>query len=251
MNDLYMELLIDLHKNNKRQGPGSNGTTLKALSFIDIQEGKTYKIADIGCGSGSQTISLAKAINSQITAVDLFPDFLNKLKQDAKLEGFENKIKTLEASMDKLPFEKEQFDIIWSEGAIYNMGFESGIKNWKQFIKKGWYMALSEITWLTTKRTREIQEHWNNEYPEINTASNKIKILEENWFSLVGYFYLPQSNWFDNYYQPIENNLNDFLKRHNNSKIARNIVEGEKKEIYLYKKYKDYISYGFYVVKKI
>lgn len=250
MTDQIMELLIDLHKNNKRQGPGSDSDTLKALSFIELEKGKNYKIADIGCGTGSQTISLAKNINCEITALDLFSEFLNKLKQDAKSYNLDWKITTLKASMENLPFEDQEFDIIWSEGAIYNMGFGAGIKNWKKFLKKGGYMALSEITWLTKERPSEIEEHWNSEYPEISTAAHKIKLLEENGFSLVGYFYLPQSSWIENYYQPLENSFNDFLKKHNNSEIAKNIVEGEKKEIGLYKKHKDYISYGFYVVRK-
>lgn len=246
-----LELLIDFHKDAQRQGPGSDADTLKALSFIEIENNKTYKIADIGCGSGAQTITLANAINAQITAVDLFPEFLEKLNQNAKSKGFEHKIKTLQASMDELPFEKEMFDIIWSEGAIYNIGFENGIKLWKEFLKIGGLIALSELTWLTNERPSEIEEHWNAEYSEIDTASNKIKILEDNGFSFLGYFYLPQSSWIENYYQPMENRFDNFLKKHNNSKIAQDIVEGEKKEIQLYKKYISYISYGFYIAKKV
>lgn len=246
-----LELLVDFHKDAQRQGPGSDTDTLKALGFMDIKKDKTYKIADIGCGSGAQTIALASAINAQITAVDLFPEFLEKLNQNAKSMGLEHKIKTLQASMDELPFEKEMFDIIWSEGAIYNIGFENGIKLWRAFLKTEGYIALSEITWLTNERPSEIQEHWNNEYPEINTASIKIKVLEDNGFSLVGYFYLPPGSWIENYYQPIENRFDNFLKKHKNSKIAQDIVEGEKKEIQLYKKYKNHISYGFYVAKKV
>lgn len=68
-------------------------------------------------------------------------------------------------------------------------------------------MALSEITWLTNQRPSEIQEHWDHEYPDISVASDKIKILEKHGFSLVGYFYLPQSSWIDNYYQPLENSF--------------------------------------------
>ena len=39
----------------------------------------------------------------------------------------------LAASMEDLPFESSYFDLIWSEGAIYNIGFEKGIKTWKPF----------------------------------------------------------------------------------------------------------------------
>lgn len=246
-----IELLIDFHKNAKRQGPGSTDDTLKALSFIAFKTGQPLKIADIGCGSGAQTIALAQNIDGHITAVDLFPEFLDKLNTNSKELGLQNKITTLEKSMDDLPFANEEFDIIWSEGAIYNIGFETGVKNWKEYLKTGGYIALSEITWITNSRPNEIEEHWNKEYPQIDTASNKIKIIEENGFSPVGYFYLPVSSWIDNYYQPIEERFDDFLKRHNNSEIAKSIVDGEKEEIRKYKKYKDFLSYGFYIARKI
>jgi SAM-dependent methyltransferase len=169
----------------------------------------------------------------------------------AKAKGLKNRIKTLEKSMDKLDFEQKKLDIIWSEGAIYNMGFEAGIKSWKKFLKPGGYLSVSEITWLTDKRPEEIEKYWNNEYLEIDTASNKFKVLEKNGFTPAGYFYLPQSSWLDNYYNPIEDRFENFLKRHNHSKTAEKIVENEKKEIQIYRKYKEYLSYGFYIAKKV
>jgi ubiquinone/menaquinone biosynthesis C-methylase UbiE len=245
-----IELLIDFHVNAKRQGPGSEQDTLKALSFIDINPEKNLRIADIGCGSGAQTLTLAKELNVKLTAVDLFPDFLVKLKERAKTLKLEDKISTLEKSMEDLPFSEEEYDILWSEGAIYNIGFESGIKNWEKFIKTGGYIAISELTWKTKNRPKEIEEHWNNEYPEIDTASEKIRILEEYGFSPVGFFFLSDNSWLKNYYDPMEKRFDDFLRKHGNSDAAKAIVEGEKLEIALYKKYKDYLGYGFYIAKK-
>jgi len=246
-----MELLVDFHKDAERQGPGSSFETIKALNFIGINKNHKLKIADIGCGSGAQTITLAQNIEGQITAVDLFPEFLDKLNHKAKELGLGNKITTLKKSMEDLPFDNEEFDIIWSEGAIYNMGFEAGIKKWKDYLKTGGYLAVSEITWITNSRPKEIEEHWNSEYPEIDTASNKIRKLEENGYSPVGYFILAQNSWIDNYYKPIEKQFSAFLGKHNNSEVARNIVDLEKEEIRKYRKYKDYYSYGFYIAKKI
>lgn len=246
-----LELLIDFHVDAERQGPGSPSDTLKALSFIDIEPNKPLRVADIGCGSGAQTITLAQIIEGQIIAVDLFPEFLAKLNSKSREHDFQDKITTLEKSMDDLPFDKEEFDIIWSEGAVYIIGFEAGIKKWKDYLKTGGYIAVSEITWITNTRPNEIEEHWKNEYPEIGTASNKIKVLEENGFSPVGYFVLPQNSWLANYYKPMEERFDSFLKKHGNSETARSIVDNEKDEISKYGKYKDYFSYGFYIAKKV
>ena len=70
-------------------------------------------------------MSLAKTLKGDIIAVDLFEEFLEKLKENSAKENTTANIKTLSASMDKLPFEKEELDIIWSEGAVYNIGFKN------------------------------------------------------------------------------------------------------------------------------
>lgn len=152
--------------------------------------------------------------------------------------------------MDDLPFDKEELDVIWSEGAIYNIGFENGIKKWKDYLKVGGYLAVSEITWITNSRPKEIEEFWKQEYPEIDTASNKIKLLENNGYTLVGYFFLTQNSWIENYYKPMEARFDGFLKHNSNSELARKVVNDHKAEIDLYTKYKNYYSYGFYVARK-
>jgi len=245
-----LELIVDLHKNAERQGPGSENDTLKALEFVNLYTVQGLKVADIGCGSGGQTMSLAKNLKGQITAVDLFPDFLNELNEKSQKLGLTDKIVTIEKSMDDLPFNNGEFDLIWSEGAIYNIGFENGIKKWKDYLKVGGYLAVSEITWITQSRPKEIEEFWKSEYSEIDIASNKIKQLENNGYSLVGYFYLSQDSWIENYYKPMEARFESFLKRNNNSELARKVVEDNQSEIDLFQKFKDYYSYGFYIARK-
>jgi len=245
-----IELIVDLHKNSERQGPGSKKDTLMALSFLDLPSQAEVKLADMGCGSGGQTINLAQNSNLKITAVDLFPAFLNELNQKSRKLGLEGKISTLEASMENLPFTREEFDVIWSEGAIYNMGFTHGIQNWKKFLKNEGYLAVSEITWTTNSRPQEIEEFWISEYPEIDTAGNKIKVLEDNGFSLTGYFVLPESSWTDHYYTPLSSRFESFLKRHAYSDPSKKVVRDNKSEIELYMKYKEYYSYGFYIARK-
>jgi cyclopropane fatty-acyl-phospholipid synthase-like methyltransferase len=246
-----LELLIDFHVDAERQGPGSTAEILMALDLTGVPKDKQLEIADIGCGTGGQTITLAQNIEGQITAVDLFPEFLDKLNSKTKELELEKKIDTLEKSMDDLSFDNEEFDIIWSEGAIYNIGFKTGINTWKQYLKTGGYLAVSEITWTTNSRPKEIEDYWNGEYPEIDTASNKMRILEENGFSPVGYFTLSQASWIENYYKPMEKRFLPFLEKNNNSEIANKIIEEYKEEIRMYQKYKDSYSYGFYIAKKV
>jgi ubiquinone/menaquinone biosynthesis C-methylase UbiE len=244
------DLLIDLHQNNPRQGPGSDGMTQKALSFIDLADQPNLQIADIGCGTGAQTMALAQHTKGHITAVDLFPIFLEKLNERAQEKGLSDRITTLARSMEDLPFEGEALDIIWSEGAIYIMGFEKGVRDWKRFLKPGGYLAVSEISWLTSSRPAELEDYWNKEYPEIGTVSEKIRVLEANGYTPVAHFILPPECWIDYYYQPIRQGIPAFLERHAHSEAARQLVEGEQEEMAFYEKYQPYYSYGFYIARK-
>jgi len=133
----------------------------------------------------------------------------------------------------------------------YWLGFEKGVAEWRRFLKAGGLLVASEITWLTDSRPEELQQHWDNEYPEINTASAKISVLEKHGYSPIGYFVLPEHCWLDEYYRPMQARFDDFLNRNGNSQEAREIVDVEQAEIDLYEKYKAHISYGVYVARKI
>lgn len=244
------QLLVNFHKDNKRQGPGSSRATKRALSFLGMDEKKKLEIADIGCGTGSQTITLAKNTNSHITAVDLSYDFLEKLKTRAGDLNLDHQITTRENSMDNLPFETKNFDIIWSEGAIYIMGFENGIRYWKKFLKNEGYLVVSDICWFTNSRPLELEKYWNQEDVEISTPAQKLQLFEENGCSPIAYFQLPEYCWLKEYYKPIEDNFQSFLAAHNYSKTARAIVDQMKQEIEMYNKYKKYYGYGFFIAKK-
>lgn len=117
-------------------------------------------------------------------------------------------------------------------------------------MKVGGYLAVSEITWITNSRPKEIEDFWKAEYPEIDIASNKIKQLEDNGYTLVGSFNLNQESWLENYYEPMKARFEFFLKTNNNSELANKVVEVNNAEIELYMKYKDYYSYGFYIARK-
>jgi len=248
MNDF--QLLIDLHRHATRQGPGGEAETKRALELAGLDRSRSLKIADIGCGTGASTILLAKELDAEITAVDFLTEFLDELQSRAKDHGVADRITTLNCSMDALPFTVGEFDVIWSEGAIYNMGFEAGVSAWSRFLKPGGKLIVSEITWLCATRPPELQSHWESEYPEVDVASTKIGILERHGYSPEAYFFLPMHCWLENYYRPMQSRFDTFLDRHGRSDQAKAIVEAERHEIALYEKYSAYYSYGVYVAKK-
>lgn len=245
------QLLIDLHRSGLRQGPGGDAQTELAVDLGGIDRSAELKVADIGCGTGASSLLLAKLLSkARITAVDFLPEFLDDLIVRAKQASVDERISTLTCSMDKLPFADEELDVIWAEGAIYNIGFEKGVSDWRRFLKTAGLLVASEITWITDSRPSEVQKHWDAEYPEIDTASAKIKILEKHGYSPIGYFVLPEDCWIQEYYTPMQSRFEEFLSRHQNSEEAMAIVHAEQKEIDLFRRFKAYYSYGVYIAVK-
>ena len=244
-------LLIDLHRHQQRQGPGSLEETRKAIGLTGLNQRKALNIVDIGCGTGGQTLTLAQSLDGHITAVDLFPEFLEELDARAGKAGLTNRISSLQASMEKLPFKKEAFDLIWSEGAIYLMGFEEGLKDWSRFLKPGGILAVSDSAWLTEKRPAELEEYWSKECPGIDTLDAKKRVLIQQGFAPLGHFILSEASWIDHYYKPLQENYNAFLDRQGHNQAVRELVELDKQEYEMFLKYKKYYSYGFFVSKKL
>ncbi|MGA1075560.1 MAG: class I SAM-dependent methyltransferase [Ilumatobacteraceae bacterium] len=244
------ELLVDLHLDGTRQGPGGDDETRRAVDLSGLRDARDLRIADIGCGTGASTMVLASELDAHVVAVDLVPEFLARLAGEARHRGFGTRVTTLAAPMDDLPFDDGAFDAIWSEGAIYIVGFEAGVRAWRRFLKPNGVLAVSELTWLTGTRPAELDRHWATEYPEVGTAAAKLAVLEANGFSPIGYFVLPQRCWLDQYYRPLQARFDAFLERHGHAAAAREIVDAEQREIDLYERYADHVSYGYYVARR-
>ena len=129
----------------ERQGPGGDEQTLRALEFLpETRSG--LRIADIGCGTGHQTEVLARHLDGTITAVDLLPEMIEELEARMRRAGLDDRVTALVGSMDDLPFRDGEFDIIWAEGSIYNIGFERGLAEWRRFLKPGGVIAVTECS---------------------------------------------------------------------------------------------------------
>lgn len=244
------DFICDFFTNLERQGPGSPEATLKALSFIDNLTDNSL-IADIGCGTGGQTRVLAQHAPGKITGLDLFPGFIDRFNYHAIRLNLQNRMKGIAGSMDRLPFEKESLDLIWSEGAIYNIGFERGLNEWREFLKPGGYIAVSESSWFTEERPAEIQDFWMSVYPEIDTIPHQVARVQKAGYIPVATFILPENCWTEHYHAPQENARRLFLDKHAGNRAAEEFVAFQRKETRLYRQYKAFYGYTFFIAKKV
>lgn len=117
---------------------------------------------------------LAGHVTGQVTGLDFLSGFIDIFNRNARQSGLQNRVTGIVGSMDDLPFRNEELDLIWSEGAIYNIGFERGLNEWRKYLKKGGYLAVSECSWFTDERPAEINDFWMDAYPEIDTIPNQV-----------------------------------------------------------------------------
>lgn len=242
-----MELLVRIYRPMLRQGPGSSETTRRAIELAGLSASNVLRIADIGCGTGAASIQLAKELDANVVAVDFLEPFLAELSSRAAKQDVGDRITTVEASMEDLPFADAQFDVIWSEGAIYNMGFTEGVQAWRRFLKPGGLLVCSEITWTTAERPLEIEEFWNGEYPQIDLASAKIGVLEKAGYSPRGYFVLPDECWTEGFYGPLTQRLDAVGQEYAAEPETQAIIAAQRAEIDLYRRFGGHYGYGLYI----
>jgi SAM-dependent methyltransferase len=249
-----LELITDLYQGLARLGPGSDASTRQALAFAEaagLSPTAPLQIADLGCGTGAATWVLAQALPGTITAIDQLPAFLAALDARRPGSGLLASVETRAANFSHLPFPRESLDLIWSEGAIYNLGFSAGLAAWRRFLKPGGFLAVSELTWLTAQRAAPLEAFWNEAYPEVATASAKLAILEQQGFRPVGYFSLPSACWLEGFYAPLEASLPAFLTRQGGSAEAEALAQEVREEAAVYRRYGDQVGYGFYVAQRL
>lgn len=249
IHEFDLNIIYEYFSNTERQGPGSPEETLKALSFINGFTQKS-KIADIGCGTGGQTIVLGRNTPCEIIGLDSWHGFINQFNQNVQIKNLQDRVKGIVGNMENLPFQEEELDLIWSEGAIYNIGFKRGLNEWRRFLKQGGYIAVTENTWFTEERPAEIQEFWQKIYPEIDTIPNKVAQMQKAGYLPIATYILPETIWTD-YYAWQTLRRKSFLKKYNGNKTVEEFVASQQYEAELYDKYKAYYGYMFYIGKKI
>jgi SAM-dependent methyltransferase len=231
-----------------RQGPGCTGATRKVYAYLPPLS-EDAKILDIGCGSGTQTRDLSTLTRGTITAVDNHQPFIDAVSKMAKKDGKEDRIKTVCASMDALSFEPGQFDLIWSEGAIFIIGFEKGLNAWKPLLKKGGYLVISDAAWFEPNPPQELVQWWEKEGYIPGTEDQRREQVKNAGFRLIATYRLPEAGWWENYYVPMLARVAELRTTHATDPAYAAILDSCEHEAEMYRKYKRYYGYTFFVMQ--
>ncbi|MCK5015164.1 MAG: class I SAM-dependent methyltransferase [Candidatus Omnitrophica bacterium] len=244
-----MTYIYELCERLPRCGPGDNESTRRAYESI-LEVPKQPFILDIGCGTGMQTLELARISEGKIIALDNCQGFLDILMNRAVEDRLQDFVTPKNMSMREMDFNEETFDIIWSEGALYSMGFQNGLKRCRQLLKDGGYLAVTELVYIAPDPPIPVVQYFESEYPDIKDVKSNVELIQNEGFHLLSNFTLPESSWLDNYYLPIEKKLPYLIKKYQNNQVALGVFEGFQNEVNFYKKYSEFYGYEFFVMKK-
>jgi ubiquinone/menaquinone biosynthesis C-methylase UbiE len=246
MEDFFYELFEGL----PRQGPGDVLITRKCFEIVaDLNE--KLKVLDVGCGSGFQTLFMALSSAYSFVAVDNHQPYLDQLLAEATEMGLSDRIQTHNMDMNNLKFDDHAFDIILAEGSIYQMGIENALKAWKHLIKPEGFIIFSDMCWTRTPKSQELIDFWNAEYPGMMSLEQVDPLTADCAYKTSARFALDVSGWVNNYYYPLQMNINKARVKYAGQPDVLAAIEPVQKEIDLFYEYQEYYTYYFYVLQKI
>lgn len=200
-----MESFLEIYGAVPRAGPGSHESTRRAYELMSGLPERP-RILDIGCGPGVQTVDLLKISGGCVLALDFLPLMVERTRSGAAQAAVADRLEVLEQDMKQMDFAPASFDVIWSEGAIYNLGFENGLEAIKRLVRPGGHVAVSEAVWLKPDPPSPVLEFWR-QYPEIDTVENKLAVIDRLGYEQADPFVLPEDAWTADYYDPMESLL--------------------------------------------
>jgi hypothetical protein len=195
-----------------------------------------------------QTVQLAKLTGGQVTAVDLYPQYLNQLQQLAAAEGVSDRITVVQADMADLPFEPESFDLIWAEGSAYIMGFGNALSKWRSLLKEPGYLVASEVTWIRSDPPAAVIDFWREEYPDLQDVEANLSLTKTHGYLPIAHYLLPTAAWWDDYYTPLEERVHLLRPQYASDPDALKVLDLHQLEMDLSRRYSDYYGYVFYIL---
>ncbi|MBL4864678.1 MAG: class I SAM-dependent methyltransferase [Rhodobiaceae bacterium] len=243
-------VFLDMQMKLPRNGPGSDRTTASVYRTLTGLPAEP-EILVMGCGQGNDALTLLRETSARVTAVDIMKPFIKNLEEKAEVAGVSGeRLLTVCSDFEALDLPHAVFDLVWSEGAIYTVGFEVGLKDWSKYLKPGGLLVASEASWLTNEPSEVASRFWGNAYPDMGAVDeNKVR-AERVGFEVVETLTLPQEDWWTDYYQPLVPLIEKSRKTFAGDAGVEAMLNEQEEEIRLFEAHGDGYGYVFYVLKK-
>lgn len=231
----------------EKLGPGDNAHTMHVLRLLPRQDFRV--IVDAGCGSGRQTLALARALGTPVHAVDNYQPFLDALARRAEEEQLGKLVCTHCMDMKDIPEAFPLIDLLWSEGAAYNIGFANALSVWARALVPGGFAVVSELTWLEQDTApTTVRDFFRVGYPEMRSTQQNADLATRAGYKLLGTHMLPREAWFEGYYDVLATRAKALLD-HTASSV-REFAAETIREIKVFEQSDDSYGYVFFLLQR-
>jgi len=230
----------------EKLGPGGNTHTLHVLHLLPKQQ--FHVIVDAGCGTGRQTMALAKELDTIVHAVDSYEPFLTDLNRRAGEAGIAHLVQTHCMDMKDIPGVFQHIDLLWSEGAAYNIGFSNALTGWASAINPRGLCVVSELSWLREAAPIAVREFFLSGYPDMQSLQQNITVAEGAGFKVLATYTLPRETWVEGYYDILEPRAQALIDHPDSS--VRSFATEIVKEIEIFERSEDSYGYVFFVLQR-
>lgn len=243
------QVFFGLYDELPRGGPGDDDCTARALRIAG-PFGPRPKVLDVACGPGMQTLALAALLpDAMILAVDNHRPFLSRLGAKIASRGLASRVHVVAEDMCNLGLRPGAFDLVWCEGAVYMMGVERALAEWRPLLEAGGRIAFTEPTLSRTPLPDEVLACWAGEYDALTDVGGTLDRVRNAGYEVLGHFELPERAWLDTYYSPLEARMAAIAPRHAGIAAAERVFAAVREEIEVYHRFSDCYAYTFVVAR--
>ena len=246
--DPSFQLFLEVYGTLPRAGPGADEHTIRALGLVPGPPPQT--VLDLGCGPGPQTVALAERLpEARFVAVDLLPSMVLEANRRFTAAGFGDRVVAQLGDMAAPPVDTATQDLIWSEGAISNLGVTEALRVWRPLLGPAGSVAFTEPVWLVESPPQEIHDWWSSEYPAISDRAGVEARIEAASYRAIASFVLPAAAWWDEYYGPMQDRIASLRESLPDDPIAGDVLAAAEAEIDYFQRFSDCYSYQFFIVQ--
>lgn len=252
MNELprrFWPVFFELYESLPRQGPGNRTCAARALALC-AELPPAPAVLDLGCGVGGQTLHLAELTSGAIVAVDSHGPSIERLRQRVAGRGLEERISAAVGDMSNLELGQTCFDLVWSEGALYNIGIGNALRVCHGLLRPGGYVAFTDAVWRVDDPPAEVKASFDLDYPAMDGVSGVLAEIAGYGFKTIGHFTLPDEAWWDDFYTPMESGIGELRGKYAGDGEALEVLDQIAQEPAMHREYSHCYAYEFFVVRK-
>jgi len=246
--DYFTQLFFEVFESLPRQGPGSRNSAAQALSFCG-ELPSVPLILDLGCGSGSQTFHLAELTSGSVVALDSHAPSIDKLRAAAASRGYDSRIRAVVGDMSKPDLPRDSFDLIWSEGAFYNIGIACALDVCRPLLRAGGYLAFTDAVWRKENPPASVKAVFDQDYPGMGRAEEIVALIQKAGFALIGQLMLPDEDWWDDFYTPMELRIDELRQKYSGDKEALAALAALAEEPEMHRRHAACYGYSFFIAR--